>query len=284
MGRSGSPRCYDGLMPWSDLDERGYQIAFVSHASAILERDFPAALDEIAGVLSKFDVPITEVAGSGGGETKGTQRMRRAFADADWKKKHYEIKKVINGVPRESISHEVDHVKSFPNGEIALEIEWNNKDPFFDRDLENFKRLHSEGAISLGVIITRGTSLHESMRSVVLRFATEQSINSFADLDRLNIELTKPKRKAIERRTTRKKDPVPFAIAWSENFVSNKYGEATTHWKKLMDRIQRGVGNPCPLLLVGLPASIISFPSADTQTTAKAIEEASMANAEDLAD
>jgi Restriction endonuclease BglII len=35
-------------------------------------------------------------------------------------------------------------------GVVALEIEWNNKDPFFDRDLENFKRLHAEGAISVG--------------------------------------------------------------------------------------------------------------------------------------
>src|SRR5262249_14440838 len=45
------------------------------------------------------------------------------------------------------------HIRSitsanFPAGTIALEIEWNNKDPFFDRDLENFKRLHSDGAIS----------------------------------------------------------------------------------------------------------------------------------------
>ena len=35
-------------------------------------------------------------------------------------------------------------MKAFPgdfegNKLIALEIEWNNKDPFFDRDLENFK-------------------------------------------------------------------------------------------------------------------------------------------------
>ena len=71
-------------------------------------------------------------------------------------KHNFEIKKLIDEVPRESISHEVDHVRTLPNGAIALEIEWNNKDPFFDRDLENFKRLHGEGAISVGVLITRG--------------------------------------------------------------------------------------------------------------------------------
>jgi hypothetical protein len=48
-----------------------------------------------------------------------------------WRKKQFEIKKIINGVERESISHEVDHARTFENGKIvALEIEWNNKDPF----------------------------------------------------------------------------------------------------------------------------------------------------------
>jgi hypothetical protein len=41
--------------------------------------------------------------------------------------------------------------------------------------------------------------------------------------------------------------------------VADKFGEATTHWKKLEDRVHRGVGNPCPLLLIGLPDSIVKF-------------------------
>ena len=69
-----------------------------------------------------------------------------------------------------------------------------------------------------------------------------------------------PKQKAaIQRRVTRAVNPPLFADAWTDNFVGNKYGQATTHWDKLMTRVQRGVGNPCPLLLVGLPASIVHF-------------------------
>jgi len=49
------------------------------------------------------------------------------------------------------------------------------------------------------------------------------------------------------------------ADAWAASFVQDKYGAATTHWQKLEDRIRRGVGNPCPLLLIGLPASIVTF-------------------------
>jgi hypothetical protein len=224
-----------------------------------LEKDFPAALDELEAALLNLTVPITEIIGSGGGETKGTQRMRHAFNDVGWQKFIFEILKIINGVEREAISHEVDHVKEFDGHKLALEIEWNNKDPFFDRDLENFKRLHAEGAISVGIIVTRGSSLHDKMWDFVARFAKEQRVNSFEDLERLDVQLTRRKKGEIQKRVERTKNPIDFATAWTDNFVSDKYGEATTHWKKLMDRISRGVGNPCPLLLIGLPASIVSF-------------------------
>jgi hypothetical protein len=64
------------------------------------------------------------------------------------------------------------------------------------------------------------------------------------------------------KRVNRDKDPVPFADAWTDNFVSNKFGQATTHWQKLIHRVERGVGNPCPLLLIGLPAFIVVFDEA----------------------
>jgi hypothetical protein len=257
------------------LRDRGFEIRAESHAAAILERDFPSALQEIEQVLSSLTIPITEIIGSGGGETKGTQRMRRAFNDAGWSKFVFEIRKIINGVEREAISHEVDHVKEFEGHKLALEIEWNNKDPFFDRDLENFKRLHAEGAISVGVIVTRGPSLHEEMRNFVHRFANEQNIRSFVDLDRLDIQLTRRKRAEIQKRVERQRNPIDFATAWTDNFVADKYGEATTHWRKLMDRIGRGVGNPCPLLLIGLPASIVTFevPGVDIRTAIQAAQD-----------
>jgi hypothetical protein len=44
---------------------------------------------------------------------------------------------------------------------VALEIEWNNNDPFYDRDLNNFRLLFDLRAISMGVIITRCDELQE---------------------------------------------------------------------------------------------------------------------------
>jgi len=243
------------------LKERGYEIQFESHAAAILEQDFPEALSDIEQALMSFNVPVSEIIGSGGGETKGTQRLRRALTDLGWPFKTYVIGKTINNVPHESASHEVDHVKPFQGQwegqkDIALEIEWNNKDPFFDRDLENFKRLHAEGAISVGIVITRGTSLQKGMREIVLRYAQQQGIRSFEDLARLGIGQTVPQRTAIERRTRSSGD---FAGSWAGVFTASKFGEATTHWRKLMNRVSRGVGSPCPLLLISLPLELVSF-------------------------
>jgi hypothetical protein len=258
------------------LRDKGFTILYQSHAEAILEKDFPTAAEEIERALVDVEVPITEIIGSGGGEAKGTQRMRRSLADLGWGKINFEIKKIVNGVEREAISHEIDHVKSFDRGVVALEIEWNNKDPFFDRDLENFKRLHAEGAISVGVIVTRHASLHEGMYEFVLRFAREQNVRSLDDLTRLDIVPTPKQRAEILKRVGRARDPIEFAVAWADKFVADKYGEATTHWRKLMDRVTRGVGNPCPLVLIGLPASIVKFPKETPEQTAAAIEVAAI--------
>jgi Restriction endonuclease BglII len=246
------------------LRNRGYQVEFESHALAILEIDFPDAAAELEEVLLNQTVPIEEIIGSGGGETKGTQRLRNGLTAKGWIKETFTIKKTINDEPRESISHKVDHVRVFerPNNSryrIALEIEWNNKDPFFDRDLENFKRLHSEGGISVGVMVTRGTSLQDKMAALVRRWADENQIDRFERLEMLGISQTARQRREVLKRVERKKNPISFREAWTTHFVSDKFGAATTHWRKLEDRINRGVGNPCPLLLIGLPASIVTF-------------------------
>ncbi len=41
--------------------------------------------------------------------------------------------------------------------------------------------------------------------------------------------------------------------------MADKFGEATTHWKKLEARVHRGVCNPGPLVLIGLPDTIVTF-------------------------
>jgi len=219
--------------------------------------DFPVALQELESVLRETLIPITEIIGSGGGEAAGTQRMRHALDQKGWKKTNFEIAKIVNGKRREFATHEVDHVRTLDGNTLALEIEWNSKDAVFDRDLNNFKQLHADSAISAGVIITRGASLQAALKSSVLRFAKEKRVNSFDDLVQFGVRPPTPRQKAaIEKRAERDSN---FPEAWSSHFISDKFGEATTHWRKLQDRVQRGVGNPCPLLLIGLSDQILTF-------------------------
>jgi hypothetical protein len=267
------------------LRDRGYEVDFVSHAAAILEIDFPDAVAELEEVILHQSVPIEEIIRSGGGETKGTQRLRNGLTNRGWRKETFTIKKMINDEPRESTSHKVDHVRIFkrPDGKryrIALEIEWNNKDPFFDRDLENFKRLHAEGGISIGVMITRGTSLQNSILSLVHRWVEDNQVDTFEKLAELGIPQTVRQKREVLKRVERTRRPIPFRDAWAAHFVSDKYGAATTHWRKLDDRIRRGVGNPCPLVLIGLPASIVTF-GEDAQEIKNLIEDGARALQED---
>lgn len=240
---------------FNKLKGMNFDISTLHHAEAILRQDMPSAVDEIETVLAAITLPIEEIIRGGGGEGKLTQRIRRALASYGWKKHNFEIKKTVDGVEKESLSHEIDHVKAFGNWILALEIEWNNKDPFFDRDLENFKRLHADGVISVGAIITRGKSLQNSLRDHVAKFARDNELSALDDVRNYYTPTTR-QIKNIERAV---KSSGNFQDGWANAFVSDKFGEATTHWRKLEDRVHRGVGNPCPLLLIGIPGDIVTF-------------------------
>lgn len=240
------------------LTALGFDVLALQHAEAILTADMPDAITDLENVLSAIEIPVEEIVVGGGGEAPSTQRMRHELANLGWAKRNVTVRKLVSDgvaeVETQSLSHEIDHIKSFGSYLVALEIEWNNKDPFFDRDLESFKRLHAEGAMSVGVIVTRGTSLQRDIRSLLTRWAGNEGISSIADLARFDYNPTNRQRDMIAKRVASKGN---FIDGWVDVFVNDKFGEATTHWRKLEDRVSRGVGNPCPLLLIGIPSSAV---------------------------
>lgn len=241
---------------FENLKSKGFEILTLHHAEAILQHDMPTAVEEIESVLLDAVIPAEELIRGGGGEGELTQRLRRKLNDElGWEKHNFEIKKIVDGAEKESISHEIDHVKVFNGNTFAMEIEWNNKDPFYDRDLENFKRLHADGVISIGGIITRGRSLQDGMREIVESFARKEGIGSIDDL--ASYYTPTARQKALIERAAETRGS--FETGWAHAFVSDKFGEATTHWRKLEDRVNRGVGNPCPLLLIGIPREIVEI-------------------------
>ena len=238
-------------MNLSDLEGAGFDVQAENHARAVLTKDFPEPLHELCDALMGVRISDVELIRGGGGEANSTQRLRRSLADRGWLKRNIVIRKIVDGEERAATSHEIDHVRRTDNGAVALEIEWNNKDPFFDRDLENFQRLHSEGAISVGIIVTRGKSLQRNLIQIVMECAANHDVGGFDDLGQFGLSPT------VRQRHMVKEVGEGFVADWARRFVQDKFGSATTHWDKLLERIRRGVGNPCPLLLVGIPADSI---------------------------
>ena len=93
----------------------------------------------------------------GGNKSPIAAALDTHFYRLGWVEKEFDTKVVVDQRTMESPTHNVDCYK---NG-IALEVEWNNKDPFFDRDLNNFRLLFDLRAVSVGIIITRSDELQE---------------------------------------------------------------------------------------------------------------------------
>ncbi|WP_407495178.1 BglII/BstYI family type II restriction endonuclease [Pseudooceanicola sp. MF1-13] len=251
---------------FEQLQDHGFDVAVTNHAGAILTHDFASEAAALAERLSGFSVSMAELIGGGGGESGQTQRLRHALHDAGWRKHRFHVQTIVDGIEREGISHEVDHVRFCDPGALALEVEWNNKDPFFDRDLENFQRLHALSAISVGIIVTRGASFQDGIRTRITDWLHDNALTSEDDLERLGIgDRTARQKSRVAAQVSR---GTPFHEAFAGAFTADKFGPSTTHWAKLEDRIRRGVGNPCPLVLIGLPLGIISDAAPEVEAAA----------------
>ena len=128
-----------------------------NHGLAVLVSDFPDEWDEIVNVLRGFRLKRSAVEIAGGNKSPISKALDGAFYALNWEEKSFDIKIIIDGETKETPTHNIDCFKN----KIMLEIEWSNKDPFYDRDLNNFRLLHSLGAGSVGIIITKSDDLKE---------------------------------------------------------------------------------------------------------------------------
>lgn len=196
----------------------GYVYGATRYADVILQQSFPERYVDLVAALEGFHPTLDELRSGGGGRTVFVARFDASLATMHsgeiWGKQNVTIDKAVglDGTALRTTrtrGHEIDMFgkgsKQQPLPGVAVEMEWNNKDPFFDRDLINFQALHHEGAIAIGVIVTRGPSLQ-----------------------------------ALIAPTIRSKDG------------GFKYGQSTTHWEKLIPKVNLGGGGECPLLLIGI--------------------------------
>ena len=196
-------------IPFATLDK--YHIEERRHASAILTMDYPSEMQDIIDCLNQFELLRSEIAVGGGGKTKIAKRFDTFLAGRGWREKNVKVTRKVDDVATESETHKIDFFK----GRVAIEVEWNNKDPFFSRDLNLFRLLHELGVISVGTIITRMDEL-------------QVIFDGLPDVwDEKWKRLTK---------------------------IGDKYGPSTTHWSKLIPSVDRGGAGTCPLMLIGITA------------------------------
>lgn len=199
---------------------RGYKIGVTRYADLILRDALPQRYADLVGALEDYSIDAAELVAGGGNRAGHTARFDGLLAARGWGKRNITIDKLVDGRPiHRTRGHEIDMFGVGPGGEddpypgVAVEMEWNNKDPFYDRDLLNFQALHREGALAVGVVVTRGPDLQKIIGPTIRGTAT-----------------------------------------------SVKFGQSTTHWDKLVPRVNLGGGGECPLILIGIePERINGF-------------------------
>jgi hypothetical protein len=139
-----------------------YEIHQWRHACAILRQDFPKEYADLIDVLTRFRLRKSHIAVGGGRKSEVAGWIDSELAAKGWVEKGFETSITVDQNVMVSPTHAVDCFKN----RVAVEIEWNNKDPFFDRDLNNFRLLFDLRAVSVGVIITRCDELQEVFASL----------------------------------------------------------------------------------------------------------------------
>ena len=140
----------------ADIAKR-YEVFEWRNGLAILSSAHPDKWANIIEVLRGFSFTRSDVQTPGGAKGLIASKLDSHFTKLGWIEKKFETKIVVDDAEHAAPTHKVDCYKD----RIALEVEWNNKDPFYDRDLNNFRLLFELRAIDAGVIITRCTELQQ---------------------------------------------------------------------------------------------------------------------------
>ena len=158
--RHGSAMSTVHLVP-SDIFEN-YHVKEWRNAVGVLTTACPSEWQEILAVLRKFRLMRSEIVVGGGNRSLISRRIDEEFYATGWVEKSFKTSITVDETHHDSPTHAVDCYKN----RVAVEMEWNNKDPFFDRDLNNFRLLFDLRAIHVGIIITRSWELQEIFKSL----------------------------------------------------------------------------------------------------------------------
>lgn len=214
---------------FSDAIRAKFEIYSYRNAASILKSSFPSQFEQIVDALEAFSITTAMIREPGGSKGQIAKYVDTLFRDewaetrisADLHVKLLHAKKgseIIDQYTRQGFldGHRID----FVNGRVAVDLEWNSKDQTYDRDLYAFSAFYEAGAIDLGVVITRGTSMDNSF------FRTLGNV--------------------LKKDGTEGSQP-----------VYKKFGASTTWMGKLLYRLDAGRNGGCPVLAFGIKPSCV---------------------------
>lgn len=163
------------LFPQSIQDD--YEILEYRNGISILKHAYPNEWRDLIDLLDSFVLKQSEILTPGGRKSSIADKLDGFLYDRGWNETEFDVdirlrefafvretdhrgrsrinQNLKHDVTLEVPTHKIDCFKN----KVAIEVEWNNKDPFFDRDLNNFRLLFDLDAIAVGVIITRSSEL-----------------------------------------------------------------------------------------------------------------------------
>lgn len=222
FGRNADPRAsVMAALPASVLER--FEVFSYRNAASILANGFPDQFAEIVSALDRFAITTAQIREPGGSKSVIAKYVDTLFG-ANWREMriaadlHVRLhppkgNTVYQSYVREGFldGHRID----FVNGRVALDLEWNSKDQTYDRDLYAFSAFYEAGAIDVGVIVTRGSSLDNRFFRSLGRVLNKDGSDGVGE-------------------------------------VYKKYGASTTWMGKLLYRLDAGRNGGCPVLAVGI--------------------------------
>jgi len=127
------------------------------HAASIMAIDFPEQFNDFLLCLDAFHLKKSDILTPGGGRSPIPKPIDGFLGGRGWAEKRFDIKITVDEEPIPIPTHKIDNFKN----RIGIEVEWNNKTEFYDRDLNNFRLLWEMRVLSVVVIITRLSELQE---------------------------------------------------------------------------------------------------------------------------
>jgi hypothetical protein len=135
-----------------------YQVYEWRNALPILKVVHPQEWRDLLAVLRAFKPRKSTILDPGKNKSGIARSLDNDFYARGWTETNFQTAIQVDESRLAVPTHKVDCFRN----RVGVEVEWNNKDAFFDRDLNNFRLLFDLRALDVGIIITR----HEEMQKL----------------------------------------------------------------------------------------------------------------------